>query len=133
MGTSPHEASDHTDRLALGAARADNPMARAPSNDGHAVARSRLLRALSHPDGIAILGASDDATKLGGRPVSNLRTSGYGGRIMPVNPRRETVQGLRAYRTVSDIPGPVDVAELIIPAPAIPQALRQCAEAARSR
>jgi len=54
------------------------------------------LDALMQPRSIAIIGASQDATKIGGRPVDLLRRYGYAGRIYPVNPKASVVQGLQA-------------------------------------
>ncbi len=58
---------------------------------------SSLGRSLLHPRSVALIGASDDVTKTGGRPLAYLRRAGFSGAVYPVNPRRETVQGLRAY------------------------------------
>nr|WP_239009527.1 CoA-binding protein [Delftia lacustris] len=55
-----------------------------------------LLQALN-PRSVAILGASDNPIKAGGRPIDYLRRHGFAGRILPVNPKRAEVQGLAAY------------------------------------
>ncbi|MNR36767.1 hypothetical protein D3C85_1547320 [compost metagenome] len=52
---------------------------------------------LFDPSSVAIIGASDDPNKVGGRPIHYLRKFGYAGRILPINPKRESVQGLRCY------------------------------------
>src|SRR5215510_8846149 len=67
-----------------------------------------LRRFLFSPRSVAIVGQSDDATKTAGRPLKFLRRVGYAGRVYPINPRRETVLGERAWpaRTGIRIVGP---------------------------
>lgn len=76
---------------------------------------------------VAILGASSDPMKLGGRPIRFLKASGFKGKIYPVNPKNDEIQGLKAYPTVGDIPGDVEQAIIILPAKACAQAFRECA------
>ncbi|OZI71795.1 acetate--CoA ligase family protein [Bordetella genomosp. 12] len=77
--------------------------------------------------GIAVIGASDDVTKIGGRPVHMLIKYGYAGPIYPVNPKAGTIQGLTAYPSVRDTPTAPQLAILAVPAAATPAALRDCA------
>jgi acyl-CoA synthetase (NDP forming) len=86
------------------------------------------LDALFRPRSVAILGASDDATRISGRPVRYLIEGGFKGGIYPVNPNRETVQGLKAYKTLADVPEVPDVALLAVPAALTEQAVRECVE-----
>src|SRR5262245_4564846 len=65
----------------------------------------------------------------GGRLVANLLGSGYAGEIAPVNPNRSNVMGRPCYPSIGAVPYPVDVAAIVIPAPAVPAALVECAEA----
>src|SRR5512134_817847 len=67
--------------------------------------RDDALRALFSPRAIAVLGASDDPAKIGGRPLAFLRRHGYAGALYPVNPARATVQGLQAFPSIEAIPG----------------------------
>lgn len=85
------------------------------------------LRALFAPRGIAVLGASDDPVKIGGRPLAFLRRHGYAGSLYPVNPSRATVQGLPAFPSIEAIPGPVDLAIVVLPAERVPEALEAAA------
>lgn len=85
------------------------------------------LDAFFQADGIAIIGASDDITKIGGRPIHLLKKYGYGGAIYPVNPRGGEIQGLQAYASVRDLPTAPDLAILVVPATATADALRDCA------
>ncbi len=85
------------------------------------------LGALFLPRSVAVIGASDDYTKIGGRPIGFNKISGYKGKIYPVNPNRETVQGLPAYRRVGDIKDDVDTCILAVPAPSVLPAIEECA------
>lgn len=84
------------------------------------------LDALFRPRSVAILGASDDPTRISGRPVRYLIEGGFKGGIYPVNPNRETVQGLKAYRSLADVPETPDVALLAVPAGLTEQAVVEC-------
>jgi acetate---CoA ligase (ADP-forming) len=86
------------------------------------------LHAFFEPGSIAILGASSDASKIGGRPISFLRDNGFPGIIYPVNPRHEKIQGLRTYASLSDIGQPIDLALVSVPRSAVLGAVRSCAE-----
>jgi acyl-CoA synthetase (NDP forming) len=65
---------------------------------------------------IAVVGASSDPSRIGGRPIANLLALGFAGAIYPVNPNRAEVQGLRAYGSVADLPEAPDVAIVAVPA-----------------
>ncbi len=84
------------------------------------------LDALFRPRSIAILGASDDPTRISGRPVRYLIEGGFAGPIYPVNPNRATVQGLTAYKALAEVPEVPDVALLAVPAGLTEQAVREC-------
>ncbi|HUJ64197.1 MAG TPA: CoA-binding protein [Acidimicrobiales bacterium] len=87
------------------------------------------LGPLLAPESIAIIGASSDPARLGGRPLQILLQHGYGGSIYPINPGHDTVGGLPAYPSISAAPGPVDVAAVIVPASLVVETLRECAAA----
>ncbi|MEO8441515.1 MAG: acetate--CoA ligase family protein [Betaproteobacteria bacterium] len=74
------------------------------------------LRALLNPASIAIIGASSDFSKVNGRPLKHLLDKGYAGRIYPVNPKYAEINGLACFPAVADIPGPVDLAIVAVPA-----------------
>ncbi len=86
------------------------------------------LRALLAPRSVAVVGASSDPSRIGGRPIAYYLRGGYEGALHPVNPGRETVQGLRAYPDLASIPGEVEFALLAVPAKALEAALAACAE-----
>ncbi|MBO6521965.1 MAG: acetate--CoA ligase family protein [Rhodospirillales bacterium] len=89
---------------------------------------SDLVQALLTPRGVALVGASADPSKNTGRPQRFLAAHGYKGAIYPVNPSRDEVQGLRAYKSVADIDGPCDQAFIMVPADYVIDAVRQCGE-----
>jgi len=78
------------------------------------------------PGSVAVIGASRDPFKVGGSVVANLRSAGFRGRIIPVNSRASTVQGLPAVPRVQDVDGPVDLAVIAVPAVDVLPALVQC-------
>ena len=71
------------------------------------------------PRGIALIGATATPLKGGFAILFNLK-QGYTGRIYPVNPRYEEVEGLRCYPSVEAVPDPVDLALIFVPAPLVP-------------
>jgi acetyl coenzyme A synthetase (ADP forming)-like protein len=79
------------------------------------------------PASVAVIGASRDPFKVGGSVVANLRSAGFRGRIVPVNARADSVQGLPAVRSLLDVEGSVDLAVIAVPAPDVLPALKQCA------
>jgi acyl-CoA synthetase (NDP forming) len=82
--------------------------------------RSRGERgAFFEPESVAIIGASRDPSKVGGSVVANMRAAGFEGRILPVNPTAHVVQGLPATASLLAIDGPVDLAVIAVPAPAV--------------
>ncbi|MED5359517.1 MAG: CoA-binding protein, partial [Pseudomonadota bacterium] len=73
------------------------------------------LNAMFWPRACAVLGASDNPSKIGGIPVRFFKEYGYEGDFYPINPTRDTVQGLPAVRTIEDVDGPVDMAIMAVP------------------
>ena len=78
------------------------------------------------PRAIAIVGASRDPAKVGGSVLANLRAAGYAGRLVPVNSAHAVIQGLPAASSLLDVDGPLDVAVVAVPAPAVLTVLEQC-------
>jgi acyl-CoA synthetase (NDP forming) len=77
------------------------------------------LDALFSPRSIAVVGASDTPNRVGGVPVDLLKRMGWKGRILPINPKADTVQGLKAYPNLRAVGEPIDLAVLAIPQSAI--------------
>jgi acetate---CoA ligase (ADP-forming) len=81
-----------------------------------------------NPQGVAIIGASSDPTKLGYGLARNLVQSNYQGAIHFVNIKGGTLLGRPVYTNVLEVPNPVDLAAVLIPAPHVPAALQQCGQ-----
>ena len=79
-------------------------------------------------DTLAVIGASTEPRKQGGRPVRYSRLGGFSGKVYPINPGADEVQGMRAYPSLSAIDGPVECAFIALPSPAVEGAVRDCAE-----
>ncbi len=88
----------------------------------------KSLRPLFNPRSIAIIGASDDLTRIGGLPIRFLRRHGYGGDLFPVNPKYREIAGLPCYASVKSISRPVELALIGIPRAMVMEALKDCAE-----
>ncbi len=89
--------------------------------------RRHSLDALLRPASVAVIGASNDPTRIGGRPIRYLRDAGYAGRVYPVNPRHAEVQGITAFPHISDVPAAVDLAIVAVPAPSVVETVEACA------
>jgi len=85
-----------------------------------------LRRFLFSPRSVAIVGQSDDATKTAGRPLKFLRRIGYAGRVYPINPRRETVLGERAWPALAALPEPPEHAYIVTSTEAAMAAVEEC-------
>lgn len=79
------------------------------------------------PANLAVIGASDDPEKIGGRPIRNLILGGYRGNIFPINPRYNKVQEIKAFGSIGDVGMDVDLAIIALPAAAVPSAIAECA------
>jgi acyl-CoA synthetase (NDP forming) len=84
------------------------------------------LEPLLYPRSIAVVGVSTNETKFGGRFLQALINFGYQGPIYPVNPKGSEILGLRMYPSVREIPEPVDLADIMVPAHLVPQVLEDC-------
>ncbi len=80
------------------------------------------------PRTVAIIGASTRENTVGRSIFTNMLLSGYTGIVYPVNPKARGILGVRAYHSVWDIPGEVDLAVIIVPSVAVPQVLEECGE-----
>jgi acetate---CoA ligase (ADP-forming) len=81
-----------------------------------------------HAQSIAVVGASTDPRKFGYMTLRSLIEGGYEGRLFPINPKGGEILGLRAYPSISDIPGKLDLAVIIVPAKFVPGVLTEAAE-----
>ncbi len=74
------------------------------------------LTPLLAPGSIAVVGASSDATRIGGRPIAYMQAQGFQGALYPVNPNRAEIMGLKAYPSIAALPETPDVAIVAVPA-----------------
>ena len=86
------------------------------------------MKTFFSPRSVAVVGASTRPDSVGRAIFSNLLFSGYTGIVYPVNPKAHGILGVRAYHSVWDIPGGVDLAVIIVPSKAVPGVLEECGE-----
>jgi acetyltransferase len=91
------------------------------------------LNHIFNPKHIAVIGASDREGSIGAKIFSNLTGGGYKGEVFPVNPFRQTVQGIPAYPSISKIPCKIDLAVIATPAHTVPQVVEECGKAGVAR
>jgi acetate---CoA ligase (ADP-forming) len=87
---------------------------------------NRSLDALFRPASVAVIGASRDPASIGGAVFRNLISNGFRGPVYPVNPTATSIQAVRAWPSIADIPDEIDLAVLIIPARLVPAAVDEC-------
>ena len=100
------------------------PARHRPAHDDIVRAMNRIMR----PDSVAVIGASAEDGKIGNSVMKNLIKGGYAGKIYPIHPKAEEILGFKAYRSVKDVPGEIDVAVFAIPAKFVAGALIECGE-----
>jgi acetyltransferase len=84
------------------------------------------LHPLFHPNSVAVFGASNRENSVAGIIYGNLRKSGFSGRVYPINPKYETLQGEKCYASAADLPEPPELAIIATPAATIPQIMDDC-------
>ena len=88
----------------------------------------RQMNRIMKPDAVAVIGASAEDGKIGNSVMKNLINGGYQGQIYPIHPKAGEILGRKAYRSVKDVPGAIDVAVFAIPAKVVAEALVECGE-----
>ncbi|HTS27288.1 MAG TPA: bifunctional acetate--CoA ligase family protein/GNAT family N-acetyltransferase [Bryobacteraceae bacterium] len=99
-----------------------------PSRKKINYSRSQPLDVFFSPKTVAVVGATETPGSVGRTVLWNLVTNPFGGTVYPVNPKRPNVLGVKAYKCVSDIPEPVDLAVVVTPPPSIPGIVKECGE-----
>ncbi len=89
--------------------------------------QDKNIKYLFEPRSIAVIGASSDKGKIGHSVMNNIIKGGYQGKIYPINPRGGEIEGIKAYKSIMDINGEIDVACITIPAKFVVDSVRQCA------
>src|SRR6267154_1014661 len=88
----------------------------------------RQMNRIMKPDAVAVIGASAENGKIGNSIIKNLINGGYQGAIYPIHPSADSIMGKKAYKSVKDVPGVIDVAVFAIPAKFVAQALIEVGE-----
>jgi acetyl coenzyme A synthetase (ADP forming)-like protein len=88
----------------------------------------RDMNRIMKPDAVAVIGASSEDGKIGNSVMKNLINGGYKGEIYPINPSASEIMGRKAYKSVKDVSGKIDVAVFAIPAKFVAQALVEVGE-----
>ena len=86
------------------------------------------IRSLFEPESIAVIGATHDRSKIGNAILRNIIDGGYPGRIYPINPKGGTIEGITAYKTVSDVQASIDVACIAVPSSHVFEVVKACSE-----
>ena len=85
-----------------------------------------MLDSLFRPRGVAVIGASNNTFSIGNCVVKNLITHNFKGGIYPVHPKESEILGLKAYPSILDVPGPVDIASIVVKNTMVPQVVEDC-------
>jgi len=104
------------------------PEAQARFEAREQISAMNAVRGMLAPRSIAVIGAGRKRRTIGGEVFHNLMDGGFNGPVYPVNPGAEVVQSVRAYKSILDIEGPVDLAVIVVPAKLTMAAARECAQ-----
>src|SRR5579863_6790156 len=102
-----------------------------PAHDrAHDVLRAdrHPLDSIFSPHSVAVIGATDRAGSVGRSVVWSLVSSPFGGTVYPVSDKRTSVLGIKAYKSVADIPEPVELAVIVTPSLTVPAIITDCTE-----
>src|SRR5712672_1170168 len=88
----------------------------------------RQMNRIMKPKAVAVIGASAENGKIGNSVMKNLINGGYKGEIYPIHPKADEIMGKKAYKSVKDVPGEIDIAVFAIPANFVAAALTECGE-----
>jgi acetyl coenzyme A synthetase (ADP forming)-like protein len=95
-----------------------------PAEKDVVTAMNRIMK----PKAIAVIGASNETGKIGNSVMKNLINGGYKGTIYPIHPKEAEIMGIKAFKSVKDVPGEIDTAVFAIPAKMVAGALKECGE-----
>lgn len=87
-----------------------------------------MLEMFFAPQSVAVIGASREPGKLGYGVLSNIITHGYEGKVYPINPKADEILGLKCYASVLDVPNPIDLVIIVVPATYVIGALEECGQ-----
>ena len=104
------------------------PEAQARFEAREQIASMNAVRGMLAPRSVAVIGAGRKRRTIGGEVFHNLMDGGFNGPVYPVNPSADVVQSVHAYKSILDIPGPVDLAVIVVPAKLVMAAATECAQ-----
>jgi len=90
-----------------------------PQKEVYRPSQEEIVAAMQHimnPKAVAVIGASDGEGKIGNSVMKNIINGGYQGELYPINPKSDEILGKKAYKSVKDVPGEIDVAVFAVPA-----------------
>jgi acetyltransferase len=90
--------------------------------------KQQPLDPLFAPKNVAVIGATENQGSVGRTILWNLISTPFGGAVFPINPKRNSVLGIKAYPNIAEVPEPVDLAVVVTPAPTIPAIIRECVD-----
>lgn len=102
-------------------------MARGTAHDVLRYQRNQLDPIFA-PKSVAVIGATEREGSVGRTIIWNLMSNSFGGAIFPVNPKRTSTLGIKAYPTIADVPDQVDLAIIVTPAPTVPGIIKECVD-----
>jgi len=91
--------------------------------------REQRLDHIFWPKTVAVIGATENPGSVGRTVMQNLLATSFGGEVFPVNPKRPSVMGVKAYPNIQSVPKKIDLAVIVTPAKAVPEIIRDCADA----
>jgi acyl-CoA synthetase (NDP forming) len=98
----------------------------ARSADRNEQAAAASMKILFEPHTIAVIGASRNPTHIGGAIFRNLWKTGFSGALYPVHPEAVEIDGVKAYRTIADVPVAVDLAVIAVPCAQVAKVVDEC-------
>jgi acetate---CoA ligase (ADP-forming) len=90
--------------------------------------KREALRTVLNPKSVAVIGASENENKIGGRPILYMSRHGYRGKVYPINPKRAEILGYKAYPSLADVPDAPEAAIVALAGDAAIEAVEQCAQ-----
>ena len=111
----------------MGTTSTDEATTRADDREFQAERRS--LEALLHPQSVAVVGAKSDGTGIGATVLRSITAGGFTGTLAAVHPRADSIAGVSAHPTIGQVPGPIDLVIVCVPAPAVDAVLHAAAAA----
>ncbi len=123
--------TQHPDRgvVSLNLNTTSTPAVQSAADRREFQAQSRSLAPLLAPRSVAVTGVRSDGSGVGAAVLRSIATNGYAGRVVVVHPRHVTVAGVPAYRSFGDVPHPLDLAVIAVPAESTAAALEDAAGA----